>query len=63
MINVNVLLFPEFETLTLLAGRVLGCVPEYQLHYVSVTGGTIISKQGIHVLTETLKRLISQVFC
>lgn len=56
LINVNVLLFPEFEALDAFGPvEVLGCVPEYQLHYVSVTGGTIISKQGIHVLTENIK--------
>lgn len=56
MINVNVLLFPEFETLDAFGPvEVLGCVPEYQLHYVSITGGTIKSKQGIHIFTENVK--------
>lgn len=54
--NVNVLLFPEFETLDAFGPvEVLGCVPEYQLHYVSITGDTIISSQGMHVLTENMK--------
>lgn len=58
MINVNVLLFPEFETLDAFGPvEVLGCIPEYQLHYVSSTGGTIISKQGMHVLTESTKEM------
>ena len=56
MTNVNILLFPEFETLDAFGPvEVLGCVPEYQLHYVSITGGAIISKQGIHVVTESIK--------
>lgn len=56
MISVNVLLFQEFETLDAFGPvEVLGCVPDYQLHYVSVTGGAIISKQGIHVLTENIQ--------
>ncbi|MFT9078492.1 DJ-1/PfpI family protein, partial [Ethanoligenens sp.] len=37
--------------------EVLGCIPEYQLHYVSVTGGTIISKQGVYVSTERVKNI------
>lgn len=56
MVDVNILLFPEFETLDAFGPvEVLGCVPEYHLHYVSITGVTIISKQGIHVLTENIK--------
>lgn len=58
MINVNVLLFPEFETLDAFGPvEVLGCIPEYQLHYVSITGGMIISKQGMPVFTESIKEI------
>ena len=58
MINVNVLLFPEFETLDAFGPvEVLGRIPEYQLHYVSITGGMIISKQGMHVLTESINEV------
>lgn len=56
MIKVNVLLFPEFETLDAFGPvEVLGRIPEYQLHYVSITGGTIPSRQGLQVLTEPVK--------
>lgn len=58
MINVNVLLFPEFETLDAFGPvEVLGCISEYQLHYISITGGMIISKQGMHVLTESINEV------
>lgn len=56
MININVLLFSEFETLDAFGPvEVFGRVPEYRLHYVSIPGGTVISKQGMHVLTESAK--------
>lgn len=56
MTNVNVLLFPEFETLDAFGPtEVLGCVSEYQLHYGSMTGGLVASKQGIRVLTEDIR--------
>lgn len=54
--NINILLFPEFETLDAFGpAEVFGCVPEYELHYVSMTGGTIRSRQGLHVLTNSVK--------
>lgn len=56
MIHANILLFPEFETLDAFGpAEVLGRVPEFQLHYVSMTGGVILSKQGVPVLTECMK--------
>lgn len=62
MTNVNILLFPAFETLDAFGPvEVFGCIPEYQLHYVSVTGGTVISKQGIPVCTEKAEEKISGI--
>lgn len=56
MTNVNILLFPEFETLDAFGPvEVLGCVPEYRLRYVSVQGGPVKSNQGFEVLTESVK--------
>lgn len=58
MINVNVLLFPEFETLDAFGPvEILGCISEYQIHYVSIMGDTVKSKQGMHVLTESVKEV------
>lgn len=54
--DVNILLFPDFETLDAFGPvEVMGRIEEYKLHYISVTGGTITSRQGIQVLTEDIK--------
>jgi transcriptional regulator GlxA family with amidase domain len=53
--DVNILLFPDFETLdTFGAVEVLGQVEEYHLHYFSMTGGIITSRQGAKITTEKL---------
>lgn len=54
--DVNILLFSEFETLdTFGAVEILGQVEEYRLRYFSVNGGIILSKQGTKIITEQLK--------
>lgn len=54
--DVNILLFPDFETLDAFGPvEVLGRVEEYELRYISFTGGTVTSRQGIKVLTEDIK--------
>ncbi|HEX3026753.1 MAG TPA: DJ-1/PfpI family protein [Clostridia bacterium] len=56
MTSVNILLFPDFEALDAFGPvEVLGCVPEYQLHYVSMRGGIVTSRQGVRVLTESIQ--------
>jgi putative intracellular protease/amidase len=51
--QVNVLLFSDFETLDALGPvEVLGRVPQCQLRFVSVNGGTITSSQGVPIITE-----------
>ena len=58
MMNVNVLLFPEFETLDAFGPvEVFGRIPEYRLHYVSIAGGMITSKQKMQVLTESIREI------
>lgn len=53
--DVNILLFPDFETLDAFGPvEVLGCIEEYKLHYISVPSGMITSRQGIKVLTEDI---------
>ena len=48
--DVNVLLFPDFETLDAFGPvEVIGQIEHYHLHYVSVSGGMIVSRQGIPV--------------
>jgi len=50
-----ILLFPDFETLDAFGPvEVLGRIEQYRLHYVSVSGGMIVSRQGIPVLTENI---------
>lgn len=51
--NVNILLFNDFETLDVFGPvEVLGRVEEYYLKFVSIDGGVIKSKQGTNILTE-----------
>lgn len=51
--DVNVLLFPDFETLDAFGPvEVLGRIEQYKLRYISVSGGTIVSRQGVRILTE-----------
>ncbi len=53
--DVNILLFPDFETLDAFGPvEVLGRIEEFRLRYISVPGGTITSRQGIKVLTEDI---------
>ena len=53
--DVNILLFDNFETLDAFGPvEVFGRIEEYRLRYVSFTGGTVVSKQGIRVLTEDI---------
>jgi putative intracellular protease/amidase len=54
--DVNILLFTDFETLDAFGPvEVLGHIEEYRLRYISVTGGTITSRQGIKTITEDIK--------
>lgn len=53
---VNVLLFNDFETLDAFGPvEVLDDIEDYNLHYFSINGGIITSKQGIKINTEQLK--------
>ncbi|MCB2343085.1 DJ-1/PfpI family protein [Clostridium estertheticum] len=54
--DVNILLFDDFETLdTFGAVEILGQVEEYRLRYFSVNGGIVLSKQCTKITTEQLK--------
>lgn len=56
--DVNILLFPDFETLDAFGpAEVFGRIEEYSLHYISITGGMIINKQGVRVLTEDMNSI------
>ncbi len=53
--DVNILLFPDFETLDAFGPvEVLGRIEQYRLRYVSIAGGIIVSRQGIQVVTENI---------
>lgn len=53
--DVNVLLFHDFETLDAFGPvEILGCVADYHLRYVSMSGGLISSKQGFKIETEQI---------
>lgn len=56
--DVNILLFPDFETLDAFGpAEVFGRIDAYRLRYISMTGGTMRSKQGVRVLTEEITRI------
>ncbi|TGA97708.1 DJ-1/PfpI family protein [Sporolactobacillus shoreae] len=55
--DVNILLFPEFETLDVFGPiEVLGHIKEYSLHYFSLNGGIIKSRQNGLVVTEPIEK-------
>ncbi|TWH46411.1 DJ-1/PfpI family protein [Sporomusa sp. KB1] len=57
--DVNVLLFPDFETLDAFGPvEVLGRIEECCLHFVSANGGIIKSSQGVAILTEPLEKVV-----
>lgn len=54
--DINILLFSDFETLDVFGPvEVLGRLEGYRLRYFSLNGGTIISRQGTKVITEKLE--------
>lgn len=53
--DVNILLFPDFETLDAFGPvEVLGRIEQYHLRYASFTGGMVVSKQGVPIATENI---------
>lgn len=55
-VDVNILLFTDFETLDVFGPvEVLGHWKDYQLRYISVTGGLIKSRQGTEIQTMPAK--------
>lgn len=53
--DVNVLLFPDFETLDAFGPvAVLGRIEEYRMCYISFAGGRIVSRQGAAIETAPL---------
>lgn len=55
--NVNILLFDDFETMDAFgSAQIFGMVPEhFHINYLSVKGGIVNSTQGVKVWTEMLK--------
>lgn len=51
--DINVLLFNDFETLDAFGPiEVFGHISDYHLHFISMNGGMIKSKQGTEILTQ-----------
>lgn len=51
--DINVLLFHDFETLDAFGPvEILGRITDYHLHFISMNGGVIKSKQGTEILTQ-----------
>lgn len=51
--DVNILLFDDFETLDAFGPvEILGQIDDYKIKYYSLNGGIIMSKQGTAIITE-----------
>lgn len=54
--DINILLFPDFETLDAFGPvEILSRIEEYHMHYISINGGIIKSRQGTNIFTAPLK--------
>ena len=54
--DINILLFPDFETLDAFGPvEILSRIEEYHMHYISINGGIIKSRQGTNVFTTPLE--------
>ncbi|MDF2512676.1 MAG: ThiJ/PfpI protein [Herbinix sp.] len=54
--KVNILLFHDFETLDVFGSvEILGKIEEYELNYVSLGGGLIVSAQGASIMTKKIE--------
>ncbi|MDR1628988.1 MAG: DJ-1/PfpI family protein [Oscillospiraceae bacterium] len=50
--DVNILLFSDFETLDVFGpAEILGNIGKYRLRFLSVDGGVVTSRQGVRVVT------------
>ncbi|AWI05729.1 DJ-1/PfpI family protein [Clostridium drakei] len=53
--NINILLFNNFETLDIFGPvEILGQIEEYQIHYYSESGGIITNAQKLKIVTEPI---------
>ncbi len=53
--KINILLFDDFETLDVFGPvEILGKVEDFDLHYYSMNGSTVTSKQNTKIITEKI---------
>lgn len=53
--NINILLFNNFETLDIFGPvEILGQIEDYQIHYYSESGGVITNAQKLKIVTEPI---------
>lgn len=58
MKKMAVLLYPDFTALDAIGPlEVLGRIPEGEIHYVSLSGGPVVNKAGLTVMTESLSKI------
>ena len=56
--DINFLLFEQFETLDLFGPvEICGRHPDFQLHYISQNGGLVTSTQGVRIDTEPQRNM------
>lgn len=56
--DVNVLLFDDFETLDVFGPvEILGRLEGYDLHFISMYGGVIKSRQGTEIITQSVSKI------
>ncbi|PJI07229.1 MULTISPECIES: DJ-1/PfpI family protein [Clostridium] len=53
--NINIILFNDFETLDIFGQiEILGQIEDYEIHYYSETGGVITNAQNLKIITEPI---------
>ncbi len=59
--DINFLLFDDFETLDVFGPvEILGRLQEYELHFVSINGGIVKSRQGTEIVTQSVNEMNSE---
>lgn len=58
--DINFLLFDDFETLDVFGPvEILGRLQEYELHFISINGGVVKSRQGTEIVTQSVNEMNS----
>ena len=60
-LDINFLLFDDFETLDVFGSvEIFGRLNDYELHFVSIDGGVVKSRQGTEIVTQSVSEMNSK---